>query len=247
MYIILCRFDEARQHLEAGLYHAREANDLYGEAQTLLILSEACSESGSLDAAASMCATALQLGRKIGHKRVEGRALRTLGWLDWRRRQFADALSRLGHALAIAQDLGHVYLECRTRCDIAVVNIDTGDLSAAATHCKKALELSADLDYPGIRGEILGHYARIHARQARFVNARGCLSQGEALLRAAAARAQLGILLCNRVEVECLGEGYEAAVNAFQICETLASEICPHRESEFGLALTRAAEYLARD
>jgi len=88
-------------------------------------------------------------------------------------------------------------------------------------------------------GQVLGYLGLLHARQARFEEARTCLDTGEALLRAMSDRLSLGVLLCCRAEAAHLSGDPGAATDALAEAASLATQIGAGPDSELGLALSR--------
>ena len=89
-------------------------------------------------------------------------------------------------------------------------------------------------------GQFLGALGLLHAREARFDEARRCLDHGEALLADAGDTASLGVLLCNRAEAELCAQRRAEASQALASAQQLAGTVAAGPESELGRALARA-------
>ncbi|HET7033120.1 MAG TPA: hypothetical protein VFJ48_08350, partial [Casimicrobiaceae bacterium] len=83
-------------------------------------------------------------------------------------------------------------------------------------------------------------------RSGRFDDARKSVDAGEELLRAVLDRVSLGLLLCNRAEVEHLAGSPASAKAALSGADQIAAEVSAATDSELSLALARLRDILER-
>src|SRR5207245_3178217 len=100
-----------------------------------------------------------------------------------------------------------------------------GRAGEARTRYEAALAVARELGDRRSEGQVLGYLGPLHARQARFDEARACLDTGEALLRAMSDRLSLGVLLCCRAEAAHLSGDPGAATDALAEAASLATQI----------------------
>jgi predicted ATPase/class 3 adenylate cyclase/tetratricopeptide (TPR) repeat protein len=242
---LLARPEGALARYDIALNFAREAGDRHREGAVLGNLGREYGELGLAEKAASHDEAALAVAREVGNRRLEGNTLCNLGLLLQTQERFADAQVQLEAALAVARDIGHAYLECLVLCNLGMVQDSLGNLDEAKNRFELALSMARELGHRRAEGQVLTYLGLLHARRASFDAARDCLDTGEALLRAASDQFSLGILLCNRAEVEHLARAPAAAQAALLAADTIANEVSAGEDSELGRALARVRRLLA--
>jgi len=99
-------YDQAVQHLEAGLALARQANAPRAEIAALGVLALATCEQGVYDTAQQHSDEMLVLARKWGDRASEALALSTLGSIAWRWGDVEQAARCIREGLVIYKELG---------------------------------------------------------------------------------------------------------------------------------------------
>jgi tetratricopeptide (TPR) repeat protein len=114
----------------------------------------------------------------------------------------------------------------------------------ARDHFEAALVIARESGDRHREGQFLSYLGLLHARQARFDQARQCLDSSEALLRAVSDRTSLGILFCGRAETEHLAGVPNDAKAALAEANVIAAEVGAGPNSELGLARARVRNLL---
>jgi tetratricopeptide (TPR) repeat protein len=154
----------------------------------------------------------------------------------------AGAASRA--ALVVARELGHVRLESVVLCNLGIVLEREGQAEEAQAHFEASLRIAQALGDPRCEGQVQGYLGLLHARRGAHDEARRRLDAGEALLRAAADRYALGVLLAGRAEANHRAGDALAAADGLAAAEAIAAEAGAGPASELGLALGRVRRLL---
>ena len=244
LQLYLGKRDEALPHYKAALSLAKQAGDRQREGSVLGNL-------GTLEVSGTKEArfyseAALAVARESGDRRIEGNTLCNLGFLHHIEGRFAEARENLEMAWVVAREMGNVELECVVLCNLGMVHDALGDLNEAESKLSAALTIARELRHRRSEGQILGYLGLSYARSGKFDEARKSVDAGEELLRAVFDRVSLGLLLCNRAEVEHLAGSPASAKAALSGADQIAAEVSAAMDSELSLALTRLRDLLER-
>jgi DNA-binding SARP family transcriptional activator len=100
-------YERGKEHLEAGLMMAREAEAQWAEVVALSTLAQAASEQGEYEAAQEHSSRLLELARDLGDRTHMAAALSMLGSIAWRWGDLDQSGERLREALSIHKELGN--------------------------------------------------------------------------------------------------------------------------------------------
>jgi predicted ATPase/class 3 adenylate cyclase len=239
------RTEDARRHYETGLRVAQLAGNRRWEGGSAGNLGQFHANQGRPGEARPLYARAVQIARELGDRQWEANARCNLGLLHFTEGRLTEAQGELEDSLAAAREMGAAQLLAIVQCNLGLVAEALGAADRAQAYHEAAVALARDLGDRRSEGQFLGYLGVLHARESRFESARHCLATGEALLRAVADRASLGILLCGRAEAEHRAGRRQAASDALEQANGLATELADvGPESELGQALRRAGELL---
>jgi len=236
---------QAREHYRLALDTARAAGDRHWEGLMMGNLGGLLCQVGALDEATLHFDAALDIARELGDRKAEGNALSNLGAVHQMQIRLPQALAASREALDVARAIGHVRLECIALCNLGLVKMDLLQWQAAQADFDAALALARRSGDLRSEGMFLGYLGQLHARQNRFDVGRECLDAGKRLLEQVSDRYSLGLLLCQRVELECLARQEEAAADRLRSASAIAAELGCGPQSEFGISLTRATRLLS--
>jgi predicted ATPase/class 3 adenylate cyclase/Tfp pilus assembly protein PilF len=234
------RMNEAQRHYQQALDLARDRGDRRMQGNLLGNLGNVHLESGRLDEAVARSEEALALARETGHRSLESATLCNLGMMYTVLDRLDKAGAALAAALVDARELGHVRLESVVLCNLGIVSERLGRCDEARAKFRAALDIAQALGDPRFEGQYLGYLGLLHARQGEHDDARRCLDAGEALLRSAADRFALAVLLAGRAEARHRAGDTLSARESLVAAEAIAVELGSGPASELGLALDRA-------
>jgi LuxR family transcriptional regulator, maltose regulon positive regulatory protein len=108
---------------------------------------------------------------------VRARAFFTLGLAYDSKGETSRALQFYLQSSMLAQSAGATYLAINTRCEVALLHIQMGDLNQAEQSCREALQLAGEPPIPpaGLAWAVLGEIAR---ERNQLEDARRCLFDG---------------------------------------------------------------------
>ena len=238
------RVDEARGHYEAALALARRSGDRRWQGSLLGNLGNLQATLGRLEEARQHSEDALRVLRDLGDRSREGHTLCNLGMLCFLQGDLEGAAVALEQGLAVARELGHLRLECIVLGNLGLVHDGARRLDDAVHRYEAALALARQLGDRRTEGQFLGHLALTLARLDRVDAARQGLAGGLALLEALTDTVSMGLLWCQRAEVEWLAGAPDAAWLALDAAEALARECAAGTRSELGTALARVRSQL---
>lgn len=233
------RMESARENFEAAAAIARQLGDRRREGRILANIGVIHFEQGRIDEGRALYEQALAMSREVGDRAWQGNMLCNLGLVHELEGKHVEARAALEEALELARQMGSPHLECIVRCNLGIVFASLGLLDEAQSHYLRALAIARSLGDKRTEGQTLGYLALVHARGARFAEARECLEEGESLLRAMSDRFSLAILKCCQAEAEYLGGTPSASEAALKEAQALASALHAGAKSELGLALAR--------
>ena len=231
--------DEARLHFEEGLRTARAAGLAHWEGGILGNLGGLDMDMGRPADARLSISAAIEVARRVGDLKFAGNNLSNLGWLEHLGGQTDAARTHFEAALSIARDIGHRHLECIVLCNLGIHLDGQGKAKDALEMLQQAIEVARELQDHRSEGQFLGYFGLALAHEARFVDARGALVAGEALLMELADPASLALLLCARADVEQRADCGDEANRYLERAEGLAQTLAAGPASELGLALAR--------
>ncbi|MDB4906898.1 MAG: hypothetical protein JWO05_1682 [Gemmatimonadetes bacterium] len=240
------RPDAARAEFAAALALARKLKDSNLEGRVLANLGVLCVDSGAMGDARSYYEQALAAARSSGNRTLQASALCNLGLVHQVQGRFAESLDCLSAALDEVQDIGNGRVQGIVQCNLGMVCESLGRVQDARRHFHDGLQTTRGLADGRLEGQILGYLGLLCARQGEEEAARDCLTKADALLRALADRASLGIVLCARAEAEHLAGHRATAQQALDEARAMSVELSAAPDSEFGLALVRVRETLSR-
>ena len=233
-------FEESKRLLDDALALALQAADRDSESSIRCMLGGTLGAMGRLDEAITSLQQALTLGREVGHRRLQSDALGNLGFtLYLRGGRMQEAEQACLESLQIVREVGQVQKQGTALHNLALVREALWRPDEARADFEAAIAIYRDTRSLLPLGECLGHLGLLHARQGRHEDARRCLDEGEAQLRALSDRWLLGILLCGRAEVLHWAGDAAAAATAWTAAAALATEIQAEPGSELGAALDR--------
>jgi len=240
------RLAEACNHYEQALLLSRRGSDRRMESGVLGNLGMLHADMGAPEQARRYYEAALQAAQEVGDRKVEGNTLCNIGLFLFLEGYSTEARDQLEAALSVSREVGNAHLECVTLCNLGIVHENLDDLDDARADLERALDIARELGHRRSEGQVLGYLGRVHGRRDAFTDARRCLDGGEALLRAVSDSESLGIILAIRAEIEQRAGDADAARAALAASEALAAGIAPGANSEWGLALARARQCVAR-
>jgi tetratricopeptide (TPR) repeat protein len=170
--------------------------------------------------------------------------LSNLGAVHEAQGDLAQAQRDIEAALAVARDIGDVRLESFALCNLGLVALAQQQWAAARTHFEAALDLARRVQERSAEGQFLGYLGLLHARQREFESARRRLEEGATLLREVADRPSLGLLLCQRAELELLAGDSGLADTMLRDAGAIAAELGAGADSEIGRGLTRVTQLI---
>jgi predicted ATPase/class 3 adenylate cyclase/tetratricopeptide (TPR) repeat protein len=223
---------EAQDFYRRALALARELGDRRMEGGLLGNLGGPYHDMGDLDAAQVHYEMALQVATEVGDHRWEGNARCNLGLLHQEQGRAAEARSQFETAMAIARRVGHIRLEYTVLCNLGILLAGEGQLVDAGRHFERAVELAVACADRRAEGQFRGYLAVNQARRGLLALARESLVTGESLLLAMSDRFSHALLLCDRAEVESIGQRSAAARTALDKACRIADELRCHAESE---------------
>lgn len=138
--ILMGGWEERIQTADAGLTAARRARDRAHEANVLLARGEALGHLHRPEAEPDL-ARAVTLAREIGNTHIQIAGLNDLGQLLRRQGRHAEALHRLGDALALSRGFDAGRWEAVVEGMIAAVHVDLGDHAQAIDHAERSTQL----------------------------------------------------------------------------------------------------------
>lgn len=236
----LGRLDAAHEHFTAALRVARRANNRRWEAGSLGNLAEVQAIAGHCHEAERLYDEAIAVARSLGDRRWEGNALCNAGINCHALGKYDEARAKLDEALAIARDIGQRRLEAVTLCNIGIVAEALGNHDDARTHFEQAIDVARELGDRRSEGQFLIYLGLLTSRKQDHVRALDALTRAEQLLAAVSDRLSLGICFSCQAEAALAAGEMTRSKEALSKAESLANELCPEDESEFGLALANA-------
>jgi predicted ATPase/class 3 adenylate cyclase len=238
------RMDEALGHYQRALVLAQAIADRHMQGNLLGNLGNVHAEAGRMAEAVACSEQALALARETGHRVPESSHLCNLGLMYLLVDRLTDAGAASRAALVVARELGHVRLESVVLCNLGIVLEREGQAEEAQAHFEASLRIAQALGDPRCEGQVQGYLGLLHARRGAHDEARRRLDAGEALLRAAADRYALGVLLAGRAEANHRAGDALAAADGLAAAEAIAAEAGAGPASELGLALGRVRRLL---
>jgi len=230
----LGRLEEARVHYQRALDLARSMHDRRWESGLMNNLAILLHGQGHLDEARLHYEQSLMLASETGDRRWEGNARCNLGLLHQELGRSTEAHTQFELALTTARQLGHARLECTVLCNLGILAEYEGKLEEARARYEEAVATAHQLGEHRSEGQFRSHLGLLYARLARFEDARACLEMGEGLLRKVSDPLSLGLLLCNRAEVEHLARDTTAGRAALTEAQALLVVSAASAESELG-------------
>jgi predicted ATPase/class 3 adenylate cyclase len=230
----------ARGHYEAALALAERAHDSRWMGGLLSNLGAVAYSEGRLDDAGRLYLHALTLVGNVGDRRWEGGARCNLALLHHEQGRNELALEQFEAALTMSRELGHAQLECTVLCNLGIVHEALGQLELARTRHEAALAAVTALGDRRSEGQFRGYLGLVYAKLGHIGQARDCLEVGEALLRSGADTLSLALLLCSRVQCECLGGDVAMARQLLAQAQRIAGATLVAPESELGRTLAAA-------
>jgi len=238
------RLDGALEGYEAALLRARDARDLGWQCALLGNLGTVYANIGRMDEARRCLEQSLTLARQLGDRRREGNTLCNLGMLHLVQKRVDESINASEQALLVARELGYKRLEGTVQCNLGLAHEERGHEREALTNFEAALLAVRELGDRRLEGQFLGYLGRTLARLREYESARGCFTNGEALLREVSDPLSLGVLLCERADCEWRAGNTTAAYRAFREARALAATAGTGAQSELGLALARVESWL---
>lgn len=236
------RWDEAKSHYERALALAVEIGDQRLEGGLLGNLGGICFDKGELENAAGLYGRALQAAQSLGDERWEGNARCNLGLLHQERGRMDEAQEQFDLALQIARRTGHSRLEYVVLCNLGILLTTQGQHENAGRHFERAVAASHLAGDKRSEGQFRGRLAVNLAQRGEFDAARAAADAGERLLLLVADRLSLGLLLCDRADVEAMAGSSAGAKQAVLRARDIANELRCGEDSELGRRLRQATE-----
>ena len=228
---------DSRLHYEAALKVAKRSGDERQQAGLLGNLGVLLFGEGELDEAGAVFERCLAMLRQTGDRRSEGNMLCNLGMLHLERERPEQAREELESALAIARAMGHARLECTVLCNLGIALEVQGEMADARMRYEEAVQLAAELADRRSEGQFRGYLGLLLARSGHLEAGLACLGAGEKLLIEAADEWNLGLLLCQRAEVEHDSGRTKDATHALRRVESIVLNASAAPNSELGKAL----------
>jgi tetratricopeptide (TPR) repeat protein len=234
-------FESAREQYEQALRVARQAGERRWEGGLLGNLGNLLWDAGELDAAIRHIQQGLAIAREVGSRTWEANALCNLGMLHFIQGAFDAARAESELALHMARTMGHARGECIVQCNLGIASTSLGDFVRARQHFDAALALARQLQDRRSEGQFLGYLAQMLARSGNLDDARRCIADADRLLQPIGDPMSLGLLHCQRSEVEQIaGNGLLARAEE-AAARRIHDELKSSPNSELGLALARLA------
>ena len=249
---VLCdrqsQWPQAQRSYEAALRLARSLGDRHMEGGLLGNLGGLHFDMGNLQAAQTHYEMSLDVANEQGDRRWEGNARCNLGLLHQKQGNHAAARSHFETGLETARQVGHIRLEYTVLCNLGILLTDENRLDDAGQHFEQAVNSAVACSDRRAEGQFRGYLAVNQARRGRLDEARTSLDLGEKLLLAMSDQLSYALLLCDRAEVEWLGQqaamARQVVNDAQHIAATLAcssdSDLC-RRLAVLGAMIAKAS------
>lgn len=241
----LGRMDDSHAYYDDALAVSRELGDRTLESGVLQNLGIVLLSQGKLGDAQRHYESSLVAARGMADRRREGSALCNLGLLHYQQGHLEAARVRSELALVVAREIGHGQLECIVLCNLGMVFNALALLGDARRAFEAALTMACRLEDHRSEGQILGYFSLLKARERDIDGARACLETGERLLRDLTDLLSLGLLQCNRAEVEQRAGDNGSARAALDQARSLAEQTGSGTGSELGMEIERVGALIA--
>jgi predicted ATPase/class 3 adenylate cyclase len=226
------RWTQAQGFYEAALVVARTLGDRRMEGGLLGNLGGVHYDMGDLPTAQSHYELALRLANEMGDRRWEGNARCNLGLLHQELGRSAEARAQFETALTMARQVGHVRLEYTVLCNLGILLSGEGRLVEAGEHFDQAVGAAAACSDVRAEGQFRGYLALNQARRGLLDDARASLVIGERLLVTMSDALSHALLLCDRAEVEVIGQCTAVAQHSFDEASRIAEALGCRSDSE---------------
>jgi predicted ATPase/class 3 adenylate cyclase/Tfp pilus assembly protein PilF len=226
------RWPQAQACYEQALALAVSEGDRRLEGGLLGNLGGIFHDRGELSSAQVHYERALRAAEDLGDDRWAGNARCNLGLLAHEQGRLGDAHQQFDLALRMARQSGHVRLEYVVLCNLGLVLTAEGYHEDAGAHFESAVLAARTAEDRRSEGQFQGYQGLNLARRGQLASARAALTAGEQLLRAVGDRLSLGLLLCDRTEVELLAGDVTAAHAAAHASRCIADELACGEDSE---------------
>jgi tetratricopeptide (TPR) repeat protein len=120
-------------------------SDRDGEGATLNALAIWLSDRGEVDEAEAMQLAALDIGRGLGLRSLEGQVLTELGDVYRKQNRFSEARDTLNQALEVLDNLSDNYYLAIAKCYMAHLHVALGETDAAVVMMSEANKLAIEL------------------------------------------------------------------------------------------------------
>lgn len=199
-----------------------------GESYVLCSLGVLHSDQGRVQEARKCYEQILRIHRDSGDRRALGMALGNLGVMYHRTGRLDKAMEFYTAALDIRRALGNRRHEGTALGNLGDLCITAGKLEDADRYLTQAKQITHDVGYLAAEGAFSGSLGQIAARRGEHEKAAQMIAAGEALLRQANHRFELGKLLCKRGEAQYLSGDEPGAqrslTEAVDIAQSMGSE-----------------------
>ena len=132
-------YDIANGHLQRALTAAREQDDRYGIASTLLYLGEIAQKQGDYALAEARFQEGLALARSIDNVERISTLLNDLGWVTWKQGNYTLAETHLQEGLELARRIEDDERVCSILKTLGSLAFGKGDYKQAETYLKEGL------------------------------------------------------------------------------------------------------------
>lgn len=237
------RPDQSIKLAERSLSIARQTGDPILERSALHTLAITHDVRGDHDRARDLLTQALEINLELGDLRGLhastcdlGVVLCTLGDLEGASRSLDRAISvarKIGNQLKVALCLGNR----------GNVHLRAGALARARSDLTQAVG-GLDAAWPPAAAAFRASLGVVEAREGDVQAGRALLVRAEAVMRKTRDRAELGLILAKRAEVEALAGEVEAATTALDEARRLARDLGLRPESALRQAIARSRAHL---
>jgi predicted ATPase/class 3 adenylate cyclase/Tfp pilus assembly protein PilF len=233
----LGQLDDALRDFQHALVSARLARARRWEGGILGNLGLVKSAQGLHKEALQLYESSCSIARELGDRSWEGNALCNLGMTSQALGRLDDASRHLSSALTIAREIGQKRLEAFTVCNLGITAQSMGDLAAAVEQLSKSVELARELGDRRLEAQSIVYLSAALAKTGQGEAALEHIEQAVHLLEDLSDPMSLGFALARRAELEAQMGRTDVAREAWQRAESIARDVQPSGDSEFGAAL----------
>ncbi|MBT6432862.1 MAG: tetratricopeptide repeat protein [Deltaproteobacteria bacterium] len=231
-------FAQAKLHYKAALAIHRQEGNRQREGSIVGYLATVHRLEGDLDEAQTYYEAGLAVQRQLGNRRSEAIVLGNLGTLHKERGRMEEARGVYEAALDAFQATGNRLNEAIALANLGNLLLDMGDVSAALTNLKNAVNTAQELSFAG-EGAFLGGLAMAHMQQGEMAEARTCIDRGNIEIKKLNYKIEEGLFISRRGLLEFAEGNRDEALGSYAEAQKIADELPSVGGSDFGKVLNK--------